>query len=101
MKTISIRLKDSDYEKLDEMLDEMGQTKQTFYESYTKTVLRQGMIPFIITVDNKSPYSKSEKLAAFDELENLIDKHSDEFKKDFDPQAEIERAIDKKYGRVD
>ncbi|GEM_PF-256785 len=101
MKTISIRLKDSDYEKLDEMLDEMGQTKQTFYESYTKTVLRQGMIPFIITVDNKSPYSKSEKLAALNELENLIDKHSDDFKGNFDSQAEIERAIDEKYGRVD
>ena len=30
MKTISIRLEDSIYEELDEMLDAMGQTKQTF-----------------------------------------------------------------------
>ena len=30
MKTISIRLEDSIYEELSDMLDEMGQTKQTF-----------------------------------------------------------------------
>ena len=48
MKTISIRLEDSIYEELSEMLDAMGQTKQTFYETYTKTVLRERRIPFII-----------------------------------------------------
>lgn len=36
MKTISIRLKDSVYEDLGNMLDEMGQTKQTFYEHLRK-----------------------------------------------------------------
>ena len=37
MKTISVRLDDADYEALTEMLSNMGQTKQTFYETYTKT----------------------------------------------------------------
>ena len=32
MKTISIRLEDSIYEELDDLLDAMGQTKQTFYK---------------------------------------------------------------------
>lgn len=49
MKTISIRLEDSDYEALSDMLSNMGQTKQTFYESYTKTALRERRIPFIIS----------------------------------------------------
>ena len=41
MKTISIRLEDSICEELGKMLDEMGQTKQTFYETFTKTALRE------------------------------------------------------------
>ena len=41
MKTISIRLEDSIYEELGKMLDEMGQTKQTFYGTFTKTALRE------------------------------------------------------------
>jgi hypothetical protein len=45
MKTISIRLEDSVYEDLGNMLDEMGQTKQTFYETFTKTALRERRIP--------------------------------------------------------
>ncbi|MGN0484407.1 MAG: hypothetical protein ACI4HI_12735 [Lachnospiraceae bacterium] len=49
MKTISIRLDDSVYEELSEMLDAMGQTKQTFYETYTRTALRERRIPFIIS----------------------------------------------------
>ena len=49
MKTISIRLEDSIYEELGNMLDEMGQTKQTFYETFTRTALRERSIPFIIT----------------------------------------------------
>ena len=53
MKTISIRLEDSIYEEPSEMLDAMGQTKQTFYETFTRTALRQRSIPFII----KAPLS--------------------------------------------
>ena len=49
MKTISVRLDDADYEALTEMLLNMGQTKQTFFESYTKTALRERRIPFIIS----------------------------------------------------
>ena len=49
MKTISIRLEDSIYEELGEMLREMGQTQQTFYETFTKTALRERSIPFIIS----------------------------------------------------
>ena len=41
MKTISIRLEDSIYEELGAMLDAMGQTKQTFYETFTRTALRE------------------------------------------------------------
>ena len=48
MRTISIRLDDADYAMLDEMLASVGQTKQTFYETYTKTALRLRKIPFII-----------------------------------------------------
>ena len=48
MKTISVRLDDQDYDALNELLRNMGQTKQTFFESYTKTVLRERMIPFFI-----------------------------------------------------
>ena len=48
MRTISIRLEDQDYALLDEMLASMGQTKQTFYETYTKTALRLRRIPFVI-----------------------------------------------------
>lgn len=48
MKTISIRLEDSIYNQLEEILEAMGQTKQTFYETYTRTVINEGCIPFII-----------------------------------------------------
>ncbi len=71
MKTISIRLEDSIYEELDEMLDAMGQTKQTFYETFTRTALRERSIPFIIKAPvtnlNKNYDSKRE---AFERLEN-------------------------------
>jgi len=49
VKTISIRLDDADYAALTDMLSNMGQTKQTFYETYTKTALRERKIPFIIS----------------------------------------------------
>ena len=63
MKTISIRLEDSIYEELDEMLDAMGQTKQTFYETFTRTALRERSIPFIISapVTKKDPANERKK----------------------------------------
>ena len=59
MRTISVRLEDSDYNALNEMLTNMGQTKQTFYETYTKTVLRERRIPFIIADPIDPFYSDS------------------------------------------
>ena len=59
MKTISIRLNDTDYEALNELLEAMGQTKQTFYESFTKTALRERRIPFIISAPADPFYSDS------------------------------------------
>ena len=59
MRTVSIRLDDADYAMLDEMLTSMGQTKQTFYETYTKTALRLRRIPFIIEAPLDPFYSES------------------------------------------
>lgn len=70
MKTISIRLEDSIYEELGEMLDAMGQTKQTFYETFTRTALRERSIPFIISAPvPKKDTSDDRKLEAFKRLE--------------------------------
>ena len=59
MKTVSIRLNDDDYKMLDDMLEEMGQTKQTFFETYTKTALRLRRIPFMIEAPLDPFYSES------------------------------------------
>ena len=59
MRTISIRLDDTDYAMLNEMLASMGQTKQTFYETYTKTALRLRRIPFSIEAPLDPFYSES------------------------------------------
>ena len=59
MKTISIRLEDKDYDLLNEMMQNMGQTKQTFYETYTKTALRLRRIPFMIEDPIDPFYSES------------------------------------------
>nr|WP_296471686.1 antitoxin [uncultured Acetatifactor sp.] len=70
MKTISIRLEDSIYEELGEMLREMGQTQQTFYETFTKTALRERSIPFIISAPmREAAVDISEKMEAFARLE--------------------------------
>ena len=57
MRTISIRLDDNECEELDNILRQMGQTKQTFYETYTKTVLRLRKIPFTIEAPRDLFYS--------------------------------------------
>ena len=92
MKTISIRLEDSIYEELGNMLDEMGQTKQTFYETFTRTALRERSIPFII----KAPLadqSNNRKIEAFERLETIIREN----KKEIDFNKEREEAMNKKY----
>lgn len=62
MKTVSIRLEDHDYDLLNDVLRSMGQTKQTFYETYTKTVLRLRKIPFTIEAE-ADPFYSEENMA--------------------------------------
>lgn len=99
MKTISIRLEDSIYEELGEMLDEMGQTKQTFYETFTRTALRERSIPFIISapVNKKNAGNVDRKMEAFKRLE-ASRKRSVEI---LDYEKEREEALNAKYGNID
>ena len=92
MKTISIRLEDSIYEELDDLLDAMGQTKQTFYETYTRTVLRERCIPFIISAP--APREDDRKLDAFKRLEAYRKKSSEQG----DYEKERTEAMTEKYG---
>lgn len=98
MKTISIRLEDSVYEQLDEMLEAMGQTKQTFYETFTRTALRERSIPFIISaplVEKKD--QSNDKLEAFNRLEAYRKKIAEHI--DYD--EERGSALDEKFGIID
>lgn len=95
MKTISIRLDDSTYEELGAMLEAMGQTKQTFFETYTRTALRERSIPFIIKAPVTTNYTEqNNKMKAFARLEN----HNLE---KIDIEQEREAAMNEKYGIVD
>ena len=98
MKTISIRLEDSIYEELSDMLDEMGQTKQTFFETFARTALRERSIPFIIkapiadvSVENKN------KIDAFERLEKIRKNNH----QNIDYDKEREEAMNEKYGIID
>ena len=98
MKTISIRLEDTIYEELSEMLNAMGQTKQTFYESFTRTALRERSIPFIISAPAKTKnISEHDKLAAFARLETSRKLFSESIECD----VERDEAMNAKYGSVD
>lgn len=98
MKTISIRLEDSVYEELSAMLDAMGQTKQTFYETFTRTALRERSIPFIIRAPLSDVHmNNNSKLEAFARLETSRKAAADLI--DYD--AEREGAMNEKYGVVD
>lgn len=98
MKTISIRLEDSIYEELGEMLDAMGQTKQTFYETFTRTALRERSIPFIIKAPLPDVHTdNNRKMEAFARLEAYRKNLSETI--DFD--KEREKAMDGKYGIID
>ena len=94
MKTISIRLEDSIYEELGNMLDEMGQTKQTFYETFTRTALRERSIPFIIKAPLADQSNNNRKIEAFERLEAI----RRENKKGIDFNKEREEAMNEKYG---
>ena len=98
MKTISIRLEDSIYEELGAMLDAMGQTKQTFYETFTRTALRERSIPFIIKAPLTDAHANNNsKLEAFARLEAS----RKATKRLIDYDAEREEAMNEKYGIVD
>ena len=98
MKTISIRLEDSIYEELGEMLDAMGQTKQTFYETFTRTALRERSIPFIISAPIvKRDTINDKKIEAFKRLEASRQQSEGRF----DYEKEREEAMNAKYGSVD
>ena len=61
-------MEDSIYEELGTMLNAMGQTKQTFYETFTRTALRERCIPFIVKAPMPSK-STENSMAAFEKLE--------------------------------
>ena len=72
MKTVSICLEDSVYDELIKMLKEKGQSPQSFYESYTKTALRDRSRTFVVCVPRKSEaLTKREKMEAFQRLEKI------------------------------
>jgi antitoxin component of RelBE/YafQ-DinJ toxin-antitoxin module len=97
MKTVSIRLEDSIYEELSIMLDAMGQTKQTFYESYTRTALRERSIPFIIKAPLPDSHVNNSKLEAFSRLETSRNAATEPV--DYD--AERDEAMNEKFGVID
>ena len=84
------------YEELGAMLDEMGQTKQTFYETFTRTALRERSIPFIIKAPLPATH-KNNKMAAFLRLEESRKNNSEII----DCDREREEAMDEKYGIID
>lgn len=98
MKMISISLEDSIYEELGEMLKEMGQTQQTFYETFTRTALRERNIPFIISVPTKEAADDgNEKMEAFARLEASRKSYT----QTLDYEREREEALNEKYGCID
>ncbi len=98
MKTINIRLEDSVYEQLESLLNGTGQTKQTFYEAYTLTAIRENRIPFIIRSSSRpEPETKNDRTDAFLELEALRKKYSGTS----DPEKEREEAMNEKFGVID
>ena len=99
MKTISIRLDDSTYEELGSMLEAMGQTKQTFFETYTRTALRERSIPFIIKAPVTTNYTEqnNNKMKAFARLEKSRNHNLEKI----DIEQEREAAMNEKYGIVD
>jgi hypothetical protein len=72
MKNINICLEDQVYDELIKRLEEMGQSPQSFYESYTKTVLRDRSRSFVVCASHEDKaWSKREKVKAFQRLEKI------------------------------
>ena len=83
MKTISFKLDDDVYNELDTMLKAMSQAKQTFFETYVRTVINEGCIPFIIKTLNSVKKEKSDKMKTYEKLEYL--------KKTFPIDSDVEK----------
>jgi DNA-damage-inducible protein J len=71
MVTVSIRLEDKDKAELDEMLDTMGMNISTFYMIYTKRVLRERKIPFLIEAP-KDPFYSDVNLAQIKKADQQV-----------------------------
>ena len=84
MKTVSIRLSDSDCAALQESLRETGQTAQAFYETFTKAVIREGSIPDIIRA-SASEHAPHDRIDSFERLEPLRKSAGRYLPADFDP----------------
>ena len=97
MKTVSIRLDDVVYEELGAMLSAIGQTKQAFYESFTRSALRDYSIPPIIQHSLAGTHKKNKKMQAFARLEAL--RKASGLSLEYD--KERGSAMDEKYGVID
>ena len=82
MKTVSIRLSDSDCAALQEILRETGQTAQAL--TFTKAVIREGSIPDIIRA-SASEHAPHDRIDSFERLEPLRKSAGRYLPADFDP----------------
>ena len=76
----------------------VGQTKQTFYETFTRTALRERSIPFIIKAPLSDTHANNNsKLEAFARLEASRKAATETI--DYD--SEREEAMNEKFGSID
>lgn len=61
MRTITFRVEDEEGDELDDIIDEMGMTKQTLFGSFTKVVIRNRRIPYSIEAPRDPFYSEENK----------------------------------------
>ena len=61
MKNINICLEDHVYDELVKMLEKMGQSPQSFFESYTKTVLRDRSRALVVYASTKKKLCQTAK----------------------------------------
>ena len=61
----SILLDDNIYNELDSILKAIDQTKQTFFETYARTVINEGCISFMIKALNLAKKEKGNKMEAY------------------------------------
>ena len=72
MKNINICLEDHVYDELVKILEKMEQSPQSFFENYTKTVLRDRSRALVVYASHKEEaLPNSEKVKAFQRLEKI------------------------------